>query len=109
MDLIDREFTTNSLNKAYEPAIRVALNVAKKTLNRYYTKTDQSEVYRIAMSESYFPFYKIQLSNHVAKFCTPVINSPTSGTTDGQMRGSTLRRTLYAPSSTGNTVVLTLR
>ncbi|KIK09811.1 hypothetical protein K443DRAFT_73249, partial [Laccaria amethystina LaAM-08-1] len=49
MDLIDREFTTNSLDKAYEPAICVALNIAKKTLNRYYTKTDQSEVYHIAM------------------------------------------------------------
>jgi len=57
MDLIGQEFTTNSLDKAYEPAIRVVLNVAKKTLNRYYTKTDQSEVYHIAMSESYPPFY----------------------------------------------------
>ena len=63
------------------PTIHVVLNVAKKTLNHYYTKTDQSEVYHIAMSESYPPFYWIQSSNHVVKFCTPIINSPTSRTT----------------------------
>jgi len=57
MDLIDQEFTTNSLDKSYEPAIHVALNVAKKTLNRYYTKTNQSEVYRIAMSE--YPLFSL--------------------------------------------------
>ncbi|GLB35657.1 hypothetical protein LshimejAT787_0212220 [Lyophyllum shimeji] len=49
MDLIDQKFTTDSLDKTYEPAIRVALNFAKKTINRYYTKTDDSELYRIAM------------------------------------------------------------
>ncbi|KAI0312859.1 hypothetical protein OF83DRAFT_1066502, partial [Amylostereum chailletii] len=33
----------------YMPAIRVALGQARKTLNRYYDKTDQSEVYRVVM------------------------------------------------------------
>ncbi|GLB44048.1 hypothetical protein LshimejAT787_1502320 [Lyophyllum shimeji] len=49
MDLIDQKFTTGSLDKNYEPAIRVSLDIAKKTLNHYYTKTDESAVYRIAM------------------------------------------------------------
>ncbi|THU87433.1 hypothetical protein K435DRAFT_584645, partial [Dendrothele bispora CBS 962.96] len=31
------------------PAIHAAVSIAKKTLNRYYDKTDHSEVYRIAM------------------------------------------------------------
>ena len=49
MDHIDKTLTTNSLNLELEPSIRAALGIAKKTLNRYYNATDQSEVYRIAM------------------------------------------------------------
>ena len=51
MDYIDERFTTDSLDKNYEPAIRSALDITKRTMNRYYHKTDQSEVYRIAISE----------------------------------------------------------
>jgi hypothetical protein len=40
-----------SMNQTYEESIRAALNIAKKTINRYYRKTGQSDVYRIAMSE----------------------------------------------------------
>ncbi|THU87434.1 hypothetical protein K435DRAFT_804322 [Dendrothele bispora CBS 962.96] len=32
-----------------DPAIHAAVSIAKKTLNRYYNKTDHSKVYRIAM------------------------------------------------------------
>jgi hypothetical protein len=35
----------------------VALSIAKKTLNKYYDKTDHSEVYRIAMSGFSIQFY----------------------------------------------------
>ncbi|KAF5382000.1 hypothetical protein D9615_004201 [Tricholomella constricta] len=50
MDHIDQVMTTASLNhKKFEPAIRAALSLAKKKLNRYYDMTNQSEVYRIAM------------------------------------------------------------
>ena len=51
MDHIDECLTDNSLNDDFEPSIRAANGLAKKTLNRYYSKTDQSELYRIAMSE----------------------------------------------------------
>jgi hypothetical protein len=51
MDHIDETLTTSSLNNKYSPSIRAALSIGKKTLNRYYNVTDQSEVYRIAMSE----------------------------------------------------------
>ena len=54
MDHIDELLSTNSLNAKYEPSIRAALGIAKKTLNRYYDKTDSSEVYRIAMGECLF-------------------------------------------------------
>jgi hypothetical protein len=53
MDHIDETLTTSSLNTIYSPSIRAALSIGKKTLNRYYNATDQSEVYRITMSEYY--------------------------------------------------------
>ncbi|KAG2086661.1 uncharacterized protein F5147DRAFT_558462, partial [Suillus discolor] len=49
MDHIDEMLTNHSLNHDYELSICAALGIAKKTLNRYYNATDQSEVYRIAM------------------------------------------------------------
>jgi hypothetical protein len=50
MDHIDEKLTSDSINHTkYEPSIRASLNLAKKTLNRYYNLTDSSEVYRIAM------------------------------------------------------------
>ncbi|OJA12661.1 hypothetical protein AZE42_13159 [Rhizopogon vesiculosus] len=41
--------TTYSCNKKFSPSIRAAVQLAKKTLDRYYQLTDSSEVYRIAM------------------------------------------------------------
>lgn len=52
MDHIDETLTTQSQDSDFEPSIRAALAIAKKTLNKYYDKTDHSEVYRIAMSKS---------------------------------------------------------
>jgi hypothetical protein len=50
MDHIDQVFTNCIIKKEQlEPAIRAALGLAKRTLNRYYSLTDLSEVYRIAM------------------------------------------------------------
>lgn len=52
MDRIDEILTTNAVNKiSFEPCIRAAASLEKKTLNRYYDMTDHSEVYRIAMSK----------------------------------------------------------
>lgn len=54
MDHIDEVLTTQSRDINFEPSIRAALSIAKKMLNKYYDKTDHSEVYRIAMSTSLF-------------------------------------------------------
>lgn len=51
IDFIDETFTNGVLNKReLDPAIRVAVGLAKNTLNRYYEKTDMTEKYRIVMS-----------------------------------------------------------
>jgi hypothetical protein len=51
MDHIDQRLATDSLNKDLDVAIRFSISLAKKTLNRYYEKTDRSYLYRTAMSE----------------------------------------------------------
>ncbi|TDL16425.1 hypothetical protein BD410DRAFT_705554, partial [Rickenella mellea] len=49
MDHIDETLATNALDSRYRPSIHAALSIGKRTLNRYYNLTDNSEVYRIAM------------------------------------------------------------
>jgi hypothetical protein len=53
MDHIDTYLATATQNGSYSASIRAALAIGKRTLNRYYNKTDHSEVYRIAMSTFY--------------------------------------------------------
>jgi len=49
MDHIDEHLATAAIDNDYPLAIKAALAIGKKTLNRYYDKTDHSEVFRIAM------------------------------------------------------------
>ena len=49
MDHIDEHLATAALNPDYPMAIKAALAIKKMTLNRYYDKTDHSEVFRVAM------------------------------------------------------------
>ncbi|KAF8168385.1 hypothetical protein B0H34DRAFT_628546, partial [Crassisporium funariophilum] len=49
MDHLDSHLATAIGNAKYSVALKAALAMGKKTLNRYYNKTDHSEVYRIAM------------------------------------------------------------
>ena len=49
IDHIDQEFRKFSRDKKYLTPVRMAVSLAKKTLNRYYSLTDSSDVYRIAM------------------------------------------------------------
>ena len=51
MDMIDKHLTTDSLKRSLSVPIRAAVSVTKTTMNKYYTKTDHSEVYRIAMGK----------------------------------------------------------
>ena len=89
MDHIDNVFTNACLpGSMNNPAIRAAIEVAKKTLNRYYTLTDLSELYRIAMGEfGSTPTKHIDLSNSVQYF-TLVTKWRTSRQLDGIRTGS---------------------
>ena len=49
MDHINEHLALVSVNQNYDPGIRAAITIGKKTLNRYYDWIDHSELYRIAM------------------------------------------------------------
>ncbi|TFK57935.1 hypothetical protein BDN72DRAFT_782719, partial [Pluteus cervinus] len=48
IDRIDDHFTNTSADSGLNPALRSAILCAKKTLNKYYGRTDDSITYRIA-------------------------------------------------------------
>jgi len=57
IDYIDETFTNSMLSKGrLDPAIQAAIELAKKTLNWYYSLTDCSGLYCIAMG-NYFSLY----------------------------------------------------
>lgn len=51
MDHIDSVLATNAVNSRCCLAVQAALAIGKRTLNLYYSKTDYSNIYRIAMGE----------------------------------------------------------
>ncbi|KIM62610.1 hypothetical protein SCLCIDRAFT_119312 [Scleroderma citrinum Foug A] len=57
MDLMDREFTSYAHDPSYSAPIRASIELAQKTLSRYYSSTDKSTLYRIAMA--LHPHYKL--------------------------------------------------
>ncbi|KIK25258.1 hypothetical protein PISMIDRAFT_96993, partial [Pisolithus microcarpus 441] len=53
MDYIDEVFMTGMLDEGqFDPSIHAAVGLAKKTLNKYYSLTDMSKLYHIAMGKS---------------------------------------------------------
>ena len=51
MDFIDERLATGATNGSLDPAIQVAIGCAKRTINHYYDKSDESAAYRIAMGK----------------------------------------------------------
>lgn len=54
MDHIDQHLATSATKDTLPPCIKAALAVGKRLLNKYYSFTDHSEVYRIAMGKCIF-------------------------------------------------------
>jgi hypothetical protein len=57
MDHIDEHLATTAIDNNYRLAIKAALAIGKKTLNRYYDKTDHSEIFRISMGTKFLAVY----------------------------------------------------
>ena len=49
MNHINNHLVTAAINDDYPLALKATLAISKKTLNQYYKKTDDTEVYCIAM------------------------------------------------------------
>jgi hypothetical protein len=69
MDHIDRVLATNAIENRSGLAVQAALSIGKKTLNHYYSKTDLSKIYRIAMGKYYHLFTYL-----FAKLSLPVLH-----------------------------------
>ena len=52
MDHLDEHLATSAIKSSLTPSIHAAAVLGKRTLNKYYTMTDQSEVYQIAMGKA---------------------------------------------------------
>ena len=63
MDHIDEYLTSACRNIKLSKAIHAALALGKQTLNRYYIKTDHSDVYRIAMGKFFQSYFNLCLSS----------------------------------------------
>jgi hypothetical protein len=57
MDHLDQHLASCALDLSLPASIRAAATLGKRTLNKYYTMTDLSEVYRIAMGKSFFIYF----------------------------------------------------
>jgi hypothetical protein len=57
MDHIDWHLTTATRDNCLKPCIQAAVAMGKKLLNKYYSYTDHSELYRIAMGKLLFIYF----------------------------------------------------
>lgn len=74
MDHINTHLATAANDPIYPVAIRSVLAVGKRTINRYYNKTDHSEVYCIAMGTSFILLTLCMLNTNLFYFS--VTSSP---------------------------------
>ena len=93
MDHIDEHLKTAALNADYPMPIKAALTIGKKTLNQYYNKTDQSEIFRITMGK-YFLIYNdwklIYSQCYILNISSTISRRP-----DGRKSGQQKRRTEF--------------
>jgi hypothetical protein len=71
MDHIDKILASASDNPyKFSPAIRAALAIGKNVMNKYYNKTDHSEVYRTAMGTVFVPLFVLS-TNYLCSVLHP--------------------------------------
>ena len=100
MDHIDSVFTDITLPSSQKhPAIRAAVAIAKKTLNKYYSLTDASELYRIAIGSSLRFSPPFLHTYSFRKSSTLATNLNISERPVGNSRGSTLPRPSFTHNS----------
>jgi len=102
MDHIDEHLATAALSSTYPLAIKAALAIGKRTLNRYYDKTDHSEVFRIAMGQFYLKYVLFLSHKCLTQFFILDTSSTTSKKPDGRRIGSREQRNLFVLNSSSH-------
>jgi hypothetical protein len=103
MDHIDAAFTKSIRStRNVNPAIRAAIVTAKKTLNRYYSRTDDVDVYRIAMSKfSIYFCLIILLDSYFRQYYIPHTNWSILNQLNGSRIGLKLQKNFYGLNLNG--------
>ncbi len=99
MDHLDEHLMSAAISPKYDPAIRAAVAMGKKTLNHYYDHTDHLELYCITIGMYMFTSLcqlLIQLWNQCYILAT---SSTTSSAWAGQPSGLPLWKRLFETSS----------
>lgn len=65
MDHFDQVLTSTMVSAKYSAGIHAAIRIGKQTLDWYYSLTDASEVYRIAMGKYCFATLPLMLLNRL--------------------------------------------
>lgn len=60
-----------SSNNQYKPALKNVIQFGKAMLNKYYNKTDQSQLYQIAMGELILCYRFILAKTSIIQYFTP--------------------------------------
>ncbi|KAG5649995.1 hypothetical protein H0H81_001130 [Sphagnurus paluster] len=101
MDHIDEVLATNALDNAkFSRPLQAALAMGKNTLNRYYSKTDDSDIYRVVMSTLFYHLLLAHILTKTIQSSTHATNSATFKELSGRMSGSTTPRKSFAESLT---------
>jgi len=87
MDDVDESLASAASKETVHPAIRAAAAVGSKTLNKYYSLSDRSECYRIAMGMYPFCLFNIFYQLISCQSSTLNTSSSISGTLSGLMNG----------------------
>jgi hypothetical protein len=74
MDHIEDVLSTNATSARYSRSIKSALSIGRRTLNKYYSKTDFSEAYRIAMGMFYIALINL-ITDLVVCSLTPALQA----------------------------------
>jgi len=93
MDKLDVHLKPGT-QEPYHPAIQVAMKLACKKINQYYSMTDLSSAYRIAMSKK-FVHFMVKYS-HLNQSFIRGSNSNTSDKKNGKMSGLMRQKISYA-------------
>ena len=103
IDHLNEHLASAAVSQKYNHVIRAAILIGKRTLNQYYDRTDQSELYQIAIGMLYVLSIHASALIHLNQCYTPTTSCPISTMLVGLMIGLRLWKSLSEMSMTAPT------